>query len=739
MKAGKKFLNLITDTDIFGDPILFTLNKKETPKTLFGGIMTSSLIILMTILFCFQIRDPLGKLYPRISSFINVEKVVPPMNFSRTEMPFAFAITDDKGNEYDDLVFDVRLVNYTVKNSNWIETFTALPTIKCPREYFSKISDEDYLNYRLDKYACIKDQNFTIEGFINDISYTSLSFRALFCKEDIVDGKAKQSDPNCNVTQQRELLKERDIQSIYVSLYFNNPVFNSRNYSYPKEYYPENIFSYLNVDEIKHILLTFSRQNLITDDGLILTTEETQTITSLEDVRYDSFSTNFDENILSVIYLHSSNKEYTSIRAYNKIPSVMADVRGLFEYIRFVLKIFCVIFSDSKKKLTLMNKLFEFDLKDPLESKRKSLRKTTLRDFTVISKDRDRIRNEIDSRMRIGNNQVARGDFTKILRKEQTIMNDLNDTTSQNPINNSNINNEHSNPNENNKSSFEVGNSLSPKHKFKDPINNEDLYNRNNVNVINEFIEIQPHMIFQKNSSIKNEPMLEKNEINLKSYSNFKGSKRNNNSVSNRIINSIDKKETAGNKIIEENGEQFFNPQTAKYVYVMTKVKSKNDEFKDYYGLKKQIKLKRKLTLSNMEKLKINLLRSCIKDKAIYKKLQLFQIAENKLEEMFEISYLMNKLDEVDKMKIILFNKQQMALFDISSRELCSLNVEALRNSECNQLREFKNDHAKFNVEMEKFRKKMKLNPDYLTETDERLFSLLPFEVKEYLGKSNNS
>ena len=97
----------------------------------------------------------------------------------------------------------------------------------------------------------------------------------------------------------------------------------------------------------------------------------TQTILS-----FDSYSTDLEfiqENTMIDINFFSSNKEYTYIRVYYKIQSVMADIMALFASIQFAVGLMCYIFSLSKRNTILMNKIYEFDLEEiePKKSSRK--------------------------------------------------------------------------------------------------------------------------------------------------------------------------------------------------------------------------------------------------------------------------------------------------------------------------------------------------------------------------------
>ena len=76
-------------------------------------------------------------------------------------------------------------------------------------------------------------------------------------------------------------------------------------------------------------------------------------------------------------------------------------------------------------------------------------------------------------------------------------------------------------------------------------------------------------------------------------------------------------------------------------------------------------------------------------NKKLKQKYKLYKKAEEKLEQVMEISYVMNKLEEVEKLKTIMMNTNQIALLNLSSKEVCSLNKEKMKNSEYNRLKYF--------------------------------------------------
>ena len=56
-----------------------------------------------------------------------------------------------------------------------------------------------------------------------------------------------------------------------------------------------------------------------------------------------------------------------------------------------------------------------------------------------------------------------------------------------------------------------------------------------------------------------------------------------------------------------------------------------------------------------------------------------------------DITYIIRKLEELEKLKIVIFNSEQIALFNFISKEYISLNDESLKSHTLTKMKNFLN------------------------------------------------
>jgi uncharacterized protein with PhoU and TrkA domain len=74
-----------------------------------------------------------------------------------------------------------------------------------------------------------------------------------------------------------------------------------------------------------------------------------------------------------------------------------------------------------------------------------------------------------------------------------------------------------------------------------------------------------------------------------------------------------------------------------------------------------------------MEFFKMILFPCCIKGPKLKKKVKLYRLAMEKMQKKFEITYVMKRLEEVEKLKSIIIPENQISLFESAAKEICSL------------------------------------------------------------------
>ena len=108
-------------------------------------------------------------------------------------------------------------------------------------------------------------------------------------------------------------------------------------------------------------------------------------------------------------------------------------------------------------------------------------------------------------------------------------------------------------------------------------------------------------------------------------------------------------------------------------------------------------------------------------------KLRLYTSSISVVGEFLDITQIIHKVSEIEKLKIVLFNHQQLALFDFISKELISLEKSKDLIGEYRQLNADKENLAKLILD---FKQKYKVNNTEMKGVDKKLYDLLNQEFK---------
>jgi hypothetical protein len=653
MKLWKNFSNFITSQDVFADPILFTLNKHDSPKTVMGGFLSTILLIFIAIQFISQVRYTLFNENPTISSFTVNKQKRGDLNITSDSLPIAVKMTDLNGNIYHNDLFVSAVQNSIIfQDGIMYPDPKLLPLVDCSFDNFPHLTKEEFDYFKLNDFLCLKNPNVTISGYINERKFSSLNFRVSFCPP-------KELDKNCNPEVRRQFFREKCKEKyLFFELTFHNNVINAFNHSNPVVKYIEAIGIHMDPDKYKFSQVFLNKQNLISDDGLIWQNETKYNIVSYEGFTNEFASAPYtrDSTIID-INIFPSNTEFIFRRGYNKLQSDMADIMALYEYIKFAIKIICAPFGITKKNIKLMNTLFQFDF----EGQKKELNNSKL------NSQNDKRTNKIE--------------FDKKIRKKDSEFKNFKD--------------EHKL-----KSSYKI--------KIDTLHINGDNYENNN----------QSNSIESKNLKINGGIKVENSNSNLGNTTELINLKITKSASLNDNIN----KELHGNKTI---GNEPSNLEI---------IKPNKKELFDFWENRKHIRKKNELHFSFLQILAKNFL-CCVMNKKLKQKYKLYKKAEEKLQQVMEISYVMNKLEEVEKLKTIMMNTNQIALLNMSSKEVCSLNNEKMRNSEYNRIKYFQTDHKLFNTAIHKIIKNFVDDKRKKNKIEKRLIELLPDELKRNFEK----
>jgi hypothetical protein len=111
----------------------------------------------------------------------------------------------------------------------------------------------------------------------------------------------------------------------------------------------------------------------------------------------------------------------------------------------------------------------------------------------------------------------------------------------------------------------------------------------------------------------------------------------------------------------------------------------------------------------------------------------LFKKAHNILDSYLDISNIVHKLEEFEKLKIIILNQEQLAMFQLISNDIISLEEKEERQSEIKQLKNLTKNKEKMVKMILEY--KNKLGDSNASVLDKKMFSLLDIDFRNTINK----
>ena len=145
---------------------------------------------------------------------------------------------------------------------------------------------------------------------------------------------------------------------------------------------------------------------------------------------------------------------------------------------------------------------------------------------------------------------------------------------------------------------------------------------------------------------------------------------------------------------------------------------------------------KYKIQISHLDTIKLALCKKsgCIKNK---NKFILFEKAQITMKKFFDISVIIKKLDEYDKLKMILLSYEQSATFQFISKTVCSTEEDEIGLSEINMQKDFSNSKSKAYQIVTDYHRRLKRDANSWTDIDKKLFRLINKDIKNKLNIIN--
>jgi hypothetical protein len=151
---------------------------------------------------------------------------------------------------------------------------------------------------------------------------------------------------------------------------------------------------------------------------------------------------------------------------------------------------------------------------------------------------------------------------------------------------------------------------------------------------------------------------------------------------------------------------------------------------KEIIELIQQRKRKYTLKFTSCEIIKAFFCFSCCRSQNLKEKIQLYNKSKNIITNFMDITYIMKKIEEFEKLKIVIFNSEQLALFNFISKEFISLNDENLKSHTLTRMKNFVNNKEDLANLIINFKNKVNSNEFKVKHIDKKLYDLISEDLK---------
>jgi hypothetical protein len=208
------------------------------------------------------------------------------------------------------------------------------------------------------------------------------------------------------------------------------------------------------------------------------------------------------------------------------------------------------------------------------------------------------------------------------------------------------------------------------------------------------------------------------------------------------IINKIENEnKTSNNKIIlSDNGTNalIVNPRIEPRLIKFTKVKNESGKVAQNLNTLNLSFTKYDRTTSGKNKIKFSfceilfspfskLIPCCKKNKLKFK---LYKKSQKILLDCLDISNIVFKLEEFEKLKMILLNKEQLAMFQCISKDICTIDERATLYSDISKLKQFVRNKEEMFKMIADYKRKLEVEEENISKVDTKLFGMLDGSIK---------
>ena len=335
--------------DLFKQPLSLRISHQEKTSTNFGIFI--SVIIYVFLGYSFSQNDFFKRLNPLI--IFQTLTISHPPNIKYQGNPFAFSVKDNLGNIYtDQTYFNITAQEFqgiTLSNGTFIPITTEKKFHICEENEVKR--SEDWLNFN--NNYCLDDSSFELEGEEGENLVKNFEIHLNVCQN--------KTDSNITCKSPDEINAFFNLK--HLSLTFMDNYFEAKNYENPIVS-KSSIKKYKVGSELNTLVtISFQKSEIITDETNFFNFNPQNEIKETylfekEKIEYGMSSLNFMPIASFLIY--SSDNVLIINRSYQKLSDALAVLGGLLSCFMVVGRILSQIDKTLHMTIVLMNYLYSF-------------------------------------------------------------------------------------------------------------------------------------------------------------------------------------------------------------------------------------------------------------------------------------------------------------------------------------------------------------------------------------------
>lgn len=348
--------DIFTSFDIFGQPVYFTIDRRKTSKTIFGGICSIVAALAIIAFGIYTSRDLFMHLDPAIS---RLDYTLPNYISINTNIStFSMAIAYEAQELESFFAIEATYLLYNSNTAEFIENFQ-IPLVKCQRKHWSQVTDQQYYAAIGEWSLCLDFENAKTQvDIFGTYSEGLIGF--------IIVDLSKCYGEGCS---SEEEINERISYGNFFTLSIVNSAIDPYNYTHPISYFINNIYLLPDVNLTVSKDVYFKEERIETDDGPIFKNSNVQI--GYYGSNPQTHHSHLGESvILGQFQIYASNSQTRTKRIFPRIQDILASVGGIVSIILNGGPALVLVFSWMKKDEHILNQLIDFDIDKESESKK---------------------------------------------------------------------------------------------------------------------------------------------------------------------------------------------------------------------------------------------------------------------------------------------------------------------------------------------------------------------------------